>query len=70
MAQQPRHVSFLIFLPPMSVKAMQKFRGVTSGTPQDGEAVLGKVDVQGTGLVDIYELADALRVPGKSERDI
>ena len=28
------------------------------------------MDVQGTGLVDMYELADALRVMSKSERDI
>ena len=34
------------------------------------EAAFGKVDAPGTGLVDIYELADALRVMGKSERDI
>ena len=51
----------------MSVTAMQNFRGVPSVTPQDDEAAFWK---SGTGLVDIYELADALRVMGKSERDI
>ena len=56
------------FLPPMSVAAMQNFRGVPGVTPQD--AAFGKMDVQGTGLVDMYKLADALRVMGKSERDI
>ena len=54
----------------MSVTAMQNFRGVPGVTPQGVEAVFGKVDVQGTGLVDTFELADALRVMGKSERDI
>ena len=52
------------------VAAMQNFRGVSSVTPQDDEAAFRKMDVQGTGLVDMYELADALRVMGKSERDV
>ena len=47
---------------------MQNFRGVPDVTPQIDEAAFGKVDIQGTGLVDMQ--ADALRVMGKSERDI
>ena len=54
----------------MSVAAMQNIQGVSSVTRQDDEAAFGEMDVQGTGLVDMYELADGLRVMGKSERDI
>ena len=52
----------------MSVTAMQNFRGVLGVNPHD--AAFGEMDVQGTGLIDMNELADALRVMGKSERDI
>ena len=51
-ARKESGTSYLHFLPPMSVTAMQKFRGVPGVTP------------------DMYELADALRVMGKSELDI
>ena len=53
----------------MSVTAMHNFRGVPGVTPEDDEAAFGEMDVQGTGFVDMYELADALRVMGKSERE-
>ena len=60
----------------MSVAAMQEFaahqnfRGVPIVTPQDDEAAFGKVDVQGTGLVDKRELVVSLREMGKPEREI
>ena len=50
--------------------SMQSFRRESCFTPQDDEAAFGEMDVQGTGLVDMYELADALRVMGKSECEI
>ena len=43
---------------------MQKFRGVPVVTPQEDEAAFGEMDVLGTGLVDVHELAEALRVMG------
>ena len=48
----------------------QKFEGVFSVTSQDDEAAFGEMDAQGRGLVDLHELADALRVMGESERDV
>ena len=48
----------IIFLPPMSVAAMQNFRGIR---------VMG---LKGTGLVDKHGLADALRGMDQSEREI
>ena len=41
-----------------------------SVTSQDDEAAFGEMDAQGKGLVDLHELADALRVMGESERDV
>ena len=48
----------------------QKIEDVFSVTSQDDEAAFGEMDVQGKGLVDLHELAVALRVKGKSERDV
>ena len=52
------------------VSFLQNFRGVPCATLQDDEAAFGEMDVQGKGLVDLHELPDALRVMGKSERDV
>ena len=48
----------------------QKFEDVFSVTSQDDEVVFGEMDAQGKGLVDLHELADALRVMSESERDV
>ena len=48
----------------------QKFEDVFSVTSQDDEAAFGEMDAQGKGLVDLHELADALRVMGESEHDV
>ena len=53
-----------------TLSIVTKTTTVPDVTLQDDDAAFGKVDGQGTGLVGIYELADALRVMGKSERDI